>query len=140
MNTHLAAQNVVQTLCGWWRQRQETNRQLDEIEALTETELSDVAADCGMSVHDLLAVVKAGPHGADEMKQLMKALNIDGDAVEAADIRLYRDMAATCAECGSKDQCRRDLKNGAAAADYVHYCANAGNINELRARPDMLAE
>lgn len=139
MNMPLAAQSIVATVSAWWRDRQEANRQLEEIGSLSYEDLTEVAADCGVTPYELVAIVKAGPHGADEMKEMMKALNIDPAAVEAADRRLFNDMMATCAECGSKAQCRHDLRTHQAADNYGTYCANADTMNELRAEPEMLA-
>ncbi len=138
MTTRLAAQSITSALSAWWRNRQEANREYDEAASLSPEDLAEVAADCGVSTYDLISIIKAGPHAADEMKRMMKALNIDADAVEAGDRHLYRDMLAVCARCESKGECRRDLRDGRAIDNYGHYCPNAESMNELRAEPDML--
>jgi uncharacterized protein YjiS (DUF1127 family) len=142
MNASFApdSHSVISTLVAWWRDRHETNRQLDELAQLSPEDLAEVAADCGVSTYDLVTIIKAGPHAADEMQQMLRALNVDAAAVEDANRRLYQDMMATCAECRDKARCRRDLANGKAAENYTHYCANSQAINELRAMPDMLVE
>jgi len=132
--------SIIATLSAWWRKRAEANRQLDEISQLSAEDLAEVAADCGVSTHDLVTIIKAGPHAADEMQQMLRALNVDPAAVEDTDRHLYHDMVATCADCRDKARCRRDLADGRAAENYTHYCANSQTINELRAMPDMLAE
>jgi hypothetical protein len=140
MTARLDTQNIVSTLCAWWRSRQDINRELDEIASLSAENLAEVAADCGVSTHDLIDIVRAGPHAGDEMKEMLKALNIDADAVEADNRRLYHGMMATCAQCGSKDECRRDLRDGRAMDGYGHYCPNAETMDELRGMPGMLAK
>lgn len=139
MNASMSGQSIIETLRAWWRDRREAQQQLDEIAALSQQDLEEVAADCGISSYDLLAVIKAGPHASDEMKEMLKALNVDAAALEANDRPLYHDMIATCAECKAKGECRRDLRDGRAADNYTHYCPNADTINELRAMPEMLA-
>lgn len=139
MTTQLAAQSIVSALSAWWRDRKEANRQLEEISALSQADLEEVAADCGVSTYDLITVINAGPHAADEMNEMLNALNIDPNAVETGDRRLYQEMIATCAKCGAKGQCRSDLRNERTAENYVHYCPNADTINGLRAMPEMLA-
>lgn len=139
MNASMAGQSIVETLRAWWRDRREADRQLDEIASLNRRHLEDVAADCGVSAHDLLAVIKAGAHASDEMREMLRALNIDDAALEANSRHLYNDMIATCTECKAKAECRRDLRSGHAADNYTHYCPNAETINEVRAKPEMLA-
>jgi hypothetical protein len=139
MNMPLAAHSIVSTLSTWWRDRQEANRQLEEIAALSYDDLAEVASDCGVTPYELIAVVKAGPHGADELKEMLTALELDGNAIEINDRRMMNDMIATCAECDAKGQCRRDLRDGLAADNYAHYCANAETLNELRAAPEQFA-
>lgn len=137
MTTTLSAHSIISTLTAWWRNRKEANRQFEEILSLSEQDLAEVAADCGVSTYDLIAIIKAGPHAADEMWEMMKALNIDPDAVDEADRHMFHDMMAVCAECAAKGECRHDLRKGTAAERYVHYCPNAEQLNILRATPDM---
>jgi hypothetical protein len=138
MNQPIAMQSVIAGLADWWRERRDIATQLNEIATLSPGDLAAAAADCGVTTADLIAVVRSGPHGADEMQQLLAALNIDPAAVRADRPGILREMAVNCAECGSKARCRRDLADGIAAAHYGDYCVNAETMNELRAEPEML--
>jgi len=138
MTTSPAAQNIISTLSAWWQNRTEANRQLEEITSLSEEDLAEVATDCGVSTYDLIAIIKAGPHAADELGEMMKALDIDPDSVDRTNRHFFHDMMAVCAECGAKDECRYDLRHGRAAERYVHYCPNAEQLDALRTRPTAL--
>lgn len=93
-----------------------------------------------MTPCQLVSIVRAGPHAAQEMNEMLHALNIDASSLMANDHCLFNDMKAVCAECGSKGECRRHLRDGTAAQTYNDCCCNADTINTLRAAPDMLAD
>jgi hypothetical protein len=132
MTTSHSAQSVISTLTAWWQNRKEANREVEEISSLSAEDLAEVAADCGVSTHDLIAIINAGPHAADELAEMMRALDIDPDAVDRTDRHLFHDMMAACAECGAKGECRYDLRRGRAADRYIHYCPNAEQLDALR--------
>ncbi len=51
-----------------------------------------MAAECGVSSAELIRIVAAGRHAADEMHDMMRALNIDPEASSCAITR----CSATC--------------------------------------------
>lgn len=132
-----ADQTIITRLKSWWRQRLETIAEMDQIRALDSRQIADVAQDCGVSAARLVAIVRAGRHGADEMIDMMRVLDIDPVAVEEADRLLFRDMQATCATCTSKKQCKYDIEDGRAERDHAEYCGNADLLDALRVTPDM---
>ncbi|QLF71384.1 hypothetical protein FE840_011350 [Peteryoungia desertarenae] len=141
--THTATdpiRHALSTILGWFAREWEAKSQSDLMKALDQQELEQIAEDCGISRGQLLAFIEAGPHGADEMPRMMRALNIDPIEVEFRMLRLYRDMQLTCITCGAKAQCRKDLAEGHAATEFQHYCGNIDTLNALRARPEMLLE
>lgn len=140
MNMPLAAHAVIDTVSAWWRDRMQISAELDEIGRLSYQDLEEVANDCGMTTLQLVDVIKAGPHGSDEMLALMKALNIDPDAVREFNPRNFRDMQVACARCSSKGECRSHLAEGSISEHYRDYCENADVMNALRAQPMMLSE
>lgn len=140
MNMPLAAHAVIDTVSAWWRDRMQISAELDEIGRLSYQDLEEVANDCGMTTLQLVDVIKAGPHGSDEMLALMKALNIDPDAVREFNPRNFRDMQVACARCSSKGECRSHLAEGSISVHYRDYCENAEVMNALRAQPMMLSE
>jgi hypothetical protein len=130
--------HTVQQILSWFAQGFETANESEMLAALSDSEVAALAEDCGISAHQLLALVKAGPHAADEMPAMMRALNIDPAEVEFRMRRVFRDMQMTCAQCSSKDTCRQHLQQGKAEKTFVDYCGNADTLNALRANPDLL--
>jgi hypothetical protein len=138
MNIETATHSITAKILSWWKTRKELHGQMDELLSLGDTEIAEIAADCGISRDQLIKVVQAGPHAADEMVELMRALNIDPDAVQSGETHLFHDMQLTCTECRTKEECRRHLNDGTVADTYNRYCANSAILNELRAEPEMM--
>ncbi len=132
--------HTMQQILSWFAQGFEASTEADVLANLDQTEIEALAMDCGLSPHQLLALVKAGPHAADEMPQVMRALNIDPAEVDYKMRQLFRGMQIACADCQSKGQCRRDLQQGTIESNFVDYCNNADSLNALRANPDVLLE
>lgn len=132
-------QSLTQIL-SWFAKSFEASSEADILAAMDEKDVIALAEDCGISTDQLLALVKAGPHGADEMPQMMRVLNIDPAEVEFRMRKLFRHMQTACAACGAKDRCRRDLVHAVADQSFMEYCGNAETLNALRADPDLLAE
>ena len=132
--------HTVQQILSWFAQGFEHATDSDLLAGLSDAEVEALAEDCGLSSHQLLALVKAGPHAADEMPAMMRALNIDPAEVEYRMRRVFRDMQITCNQCSSKDTCRNHLQQGKAERTFVEYCGNADTLNALRANPDLLIE
>ena len=132
-------QSIIERALAWWQARKDIRGELVEIGSLSPSELSALEAECGVSAVRLTDIIKAGHHGADEMRDMMDALNIDPLSVDLLDRRLFQDMQAVCATCDSKAECRGDLKSGEAAIRYHQYCGNAETLDALRGMPGMLA-
>lgn len=130
-------ENLKSRLQHWWQEHQEISRTMREITANGQQDLMAIAKDCGLTADQLVGLVKSGPHGADEMQFLMKALNIDPDTVRCEEPQLYRSMILNCALCPDKSECQHDLSQGSAPQHYVHYCLNEASMNDLRARPEF---
>jgi len=130
--------HTVQQIVSWFARGFEQATQSEMLAGLSDAEVEALAEDCGISAHQLLALVKAGPHAADEMPAMMRALNIDPAEVEFRMRRVFLDMQVTCAQCSSKDTCRQHLDQGQAERTFVDYCGNADTLNALRADPDLL--
>jgi hypothetical protein len=111
----------------WLKYRQE----LSEMRQLNATEFDRIASDLRVSPTDLDELVRHGPHAADELPQLLKALGISESELARVEPLLLRDMERVCALCGQKRECDRDLAAGTSAANYHDYCLNAPTIKEL---------
>lgn len=121
---------VIDLFGDWLKQRRELN-------ALTECaadpgELQRVARDLNVTSADLDMLVRQGSQGANELAEMLKALEIDETALWRAQPALLRDMERVCAFCTHKRQCHQELAAGTAATNYVEYCGNADTIDTLR--------
>ena len=111
----------------WLRHR----RELSEIRRMNRTDFDAIARDLRVSPDDLDRLVEIGPHGADEMPQMLKALGIEVEDLIRTEPLLVRDMQRVCAMCRDKAQCHSDFEAGTAAEHYKEYCPNAPTIEAL---------
>jgi hypothetical protein len=118
---------LINTFAGWLKHRQE----LSEIRQMDTTEFDRIAGDLRVSRSDLDTLVRRGPHAADELPKLLKALGIDEADLARTEPLVLRDMERVCAMCASKRQCDRDLATGTSAEHYEGYCLNAPAIESL---------
>jgi uncharacterized protein YjiS (DUF1127 family) len=116
---------------GEWLKHRRGLRELREIDAAN---FGQIASDLRMSSADLEALVRQGPHAADELPKMLAALGIDQDDLARTEPLVLRDMERVCAVCIHKRQCDRDLAAGTAVEHYEDYCANAPTIDGLGQR------
>jgi len=127
-NAHSVVNRLTHTFSDWLRQRQE----LSEMRQLNATEFDRIANDLRVSPADLDELVRHGPHAADELPKMLKALGISEEDLARIEPMVLHDMERVCALCGHKRECDRDLASGASAEHYQEYCLNAPTIAELR--------
>jgi len=120
-------ERLTQTFHDWLKHRQE----LGEMRHLDSTEFDRIASDLRVSPTDLDELVRHGPHAADELPRLLKALGISAEALARIEPMVLHDMERVCALCGHKRECDRDLAAGTSARHYQEYCLNAPTIAEL---------
>ena len=119
---------LLNTFSAWLRRRREMN----EMRQLEQGEFDRIAHDLQVSPDDLDIMVRQGPHAADELPPLLKALGIDEAALASAEPLLHHDMERVCAMCRHKRQCARDAAAGTIAAHYRDYCLNVPTIDQLK--------
>jgi hypothetical protein len=131
MSAHSKPYQSVEALIGtfsdWLRHR----RELNEMRQFDRVDFDRIAYDLRVSPHDLEELVRKGPHAADELPKLLKALGIDEAVLASTQPFLLRDMERVCALCEQKRQCDRDLAEGTSAEHYKDYCTNAPTIERL---------
>jgi len=118
---------VIDIFGEWLKHR----RELREMREMDAANFGRIASELRMSSADLEALVRRGPHAADELPKMLAALGIDQDNLARTEPLVLRDMERVCALCSHKRQCDRDLAAGTAAAHYDEYCANAPTIDGL---------
>jgi hypothetical protein len=121
---------VVDIFGEWLKHR----RELREMREMDAANLGQIASELRMTSADLEALVRQGPHAADELPKMLTALGIDQDRLARTEPLVLRDMERVCALCSHKRRCDRDLAAGTAAAHYEEYCANAPTIDGLGPR------
>lgn len=114
----------------WLKHRGE----LKEMREMDAANFGRIASELRMSSADLEALVRQGPHAADELPKMLKALRIDKEALARTEPLVLRDMERVCTLCNHKHQCDRELAAGTAAAHYDEYCGNAPTIDGLGLR------
>lgn len=124
---HPAVQFLINTFANWLAQRREMN----ELRRMDRGDFERIAEDLRISPGDLDALVRHGPHAADELPKMLEALGIDELALARNQPMVLRDLERVCALCGHKAQCDHDLVAGTAAERYEDYCLNAPTIDRL---------
>ena len=122
-----AVQHLMSTFADWLKHR----RELNEIRQLDRADFDRIAHDLRVSPTELDALVQRGPHAADELPVMLRALGVDEHTLARTEPMLLRDMERVCAMCNQKAQCNRDLVAGTAAEHYESYCLNAPTIDRL---------
>jgi hypothetical protein len=121
---------LTHTFSDWLKHR----RELSEMRQLNTPEFDRIASDLRLSPADLQELVRHGPHAADELPKLLKALGVSEDDLARVEPMVLHDMERVCALCGQKRVCDRDLASGTSAEHYREYCLNAPTIEEFGAR------
>lgn len=106
-------------------------RELGDVRQLDRTDFDRIAGDLRISSDDLDQLVRQGPHAADELPRMLKALGIDEADLARTEPLVLRDMERVCTLCRHKRQCDRELAAGTAAEHYETYCLNASTIDGL---------
>ena len=118
---------VVDIFGEWLKHR----RELREMREMDAANLGQIASELRMTSADLEALVRQGPHAADELPKMLTALGIDQDRLARTEPLVLRDMERVCTLCRHKRQCDRELAAGTAAEHYETYCLNASTIDGL---------
>jgi len=94
-------------------------------------QVAAIARDIGISPQELKFIASKGPHAADELPRLLRALGVDPQKLASDDLTAFRDLQRICITCGHKNQCQHDLASGTVASHYREYCPNAVSIDKL---------
>jgi len=124
----MTAQSSLRTTFADWLKHR---RELNEIRQLDPFEFDRIAADLEISSSELEELVRRGPHAADELPLLLKALEIDEASLERMYPLVLRDMERVCSLCRHKERCDMDLADGTSAEYFSSYCPNESTIKQL---------
>jgi len=76
------AHSVLARVISWIARSWESAGEAEMIAAMDDQTIREIAHDCGITPEQLIELAKAGPHAADEMIEMMRALSIDPTEVE----------------------------------------------------------
>jgi transcriptional regulator with XRE-family HTH domain len=127
-----AVEILLDTFAAWLKHR----RELNEMRQMDRSDFDRIASDLRVSPGELDTLVRQGPHAADELPKLLRALGIDQADLVRTEPLVLRDMERVCTLCHHKRQCDRDLAAGTSAEDYEGYCPNAPTIGGLGQTPE----
>ena len=85
---HPAVQFLINTFANWLAQRREMN----ELRRMDRGDFERIAEDLRISPGDLDALVRHGPHAADELPKMLEALGIDELALARNQPMVLRDL------------------------------------------------
>jgi hypothetical protein len=125
---------LINSFADWLKHR----RELNEMRGMDRADFDRIADDLRVTPADLDELVRRGPHAADELPRMLRALGINEVSLARAQPLVLRDMERVCAMCHQKRECDRDLNAGTAAQHYEDYCLNAPTIDRLGPTPTAI--
>lgn len=127
-------QSAREFVAKYWSDVRDRAESRNELAYMSSHDIELLANDCGLTPGQFTTMMKRGPHAADELAELMKALGIDEAKLKAVSRSNFNDMKLICAGCGRKSECRRSLRKGTAAQDYGNFCDNAELLFEAKTK------
>ena len=127
MRHYPVVEAVIDIFANWLRHRQEHA----ELCNCDDAEFALIAQDLGVSKGDLDDLIRRGPHAADELPKMMKALNLSPDDIRRAQPLVMRDLERVCSQCAHKNRCDSELVAGTAAERHEEFCNNALTLDML---------
>jgi hypothetical protein len=131
MKSQIKPYPLVDTLSDTFGDWLKHRREILEVCRCDADEFAYIARDLAVTPGDLGALVRRGPHAADELAKLLKALGLDKKTIARTHPSVLHDMARVCAFCKQKRLCNNDLAIGRSAQYYEEYCGNAPTIATL---------
>ena len=119
--------DVIANLQRWWADQKDRSA----FEDLGHEAQEALSRDIGLSLPVLERIVARGSRAGAELPLLLRALDLDPDALGHSSPEVMRQMLATCSACASAKECRRDLEHAVARLTYQAYCPNAETISVM---------
>jgi len=121
----------LRAIANWVKRYREVAGLRAELSHFGPEDVAATARDIGVSLEELRFAVEKGPHAADELARLLKALGVDPDKLAHADPATMRNLQKVCLACEVKGHCRHELATGSAARNYRGYCPNAITLDQM---------
>ena len=128
---HRTVKPILDAIANWVKKYREGLGPRGELAHCGAEEVALIARDIGVSPEELIFVANKGPHAADELPKLLRALGVDPQKLRSDDPGLMRSLQRICISCGHKDRCQHDLAEGTAGEHFREYCPNAMSLDAL---------
>ena len=97
---------VLDAIADWVKRYREAIGLRSEMANCTPEQVAVIARDMGLSPVELLSITAKGPHAADELPRLLRALGVDPQKLASDDPGTMRDLQQICVTCGQKVSAR----------------------------------
>jgi uncharacterized protein YjiS (DUF1127 family) len=128
---HRTVAPILDAIANWVKKYRQAVGLRGELANCGAEEVALIARDIGVSPEELRFAASKGPHAADELPKLLRALRVDPQKLASDDPAIMRSLERICISCGHKNQCQHDLAAGTAASHYRDYCPNAMSLDAL---------
>jgi len=128
---HRTVKPILDAIANWVKKYREALGLRGDLAHCGAEEVALIARDIGVSPEELIFVANKGPHAADELPKLLRALGVDPQKLRSDDPSLMRSLQRICISCGPKDRCQHDLAEGTAGEHFREYCPNAMSLDAL---------
>lgn len=115
---------LADSLARFWRRR----ARVEELRALDNAMLAQLAEDVGISPAELLSLASYDEDSADLLLKRLGEMGIDPGRIDPA---ILRDLKRCCMQCDSKATCKRELDERPAKAAWPAYCPNKETLAAL---------
>jgi hypothetical protein len=124
-------QSVLKSIAQWITKYRHARDTCNDLVNCDPDEFANIARDLRLSPSELAILARNGPNAADLLRELLKVLGLDHNALENDEPLVMRDLERLCTTCREKSQCRFDLANGVIADNFRDYCPNAFTLDAL---------
>jgi transcriptional regulator with XRE-family HTH domain len=128
---HRTVEPILDAIANWVRRYRQAVGLRGALANCGAEEVARIARDIGVSPDELIFIANKGPHAADELPKLLRALGVDPQKLASDDPVIMRSLQRICISCGHKNQCQHDLAAGTAASHHRDYCPNAMSLDAL---------
>jgi hypothetical protein len=122
---------LLENIAQRWRDHRDVIATLREIDGMDPAVASEIAAEAGLSVHELRDVISHGAGANRLMQRMMGAYGIDMREVGEEAPGLLPDVSVLCSRCRDKGRCAEELEAGTARENAHQFCPNAETFERL---------
>jgi uncharacterized protein DUF6455 len=130
-NDYRTVNFVLDVIADWVNSYRATAGAHEELGQCSSEDVRQIAKDLGVSAGELRAMSAKGPHAADLLTKMLKALSVDPETLLESDPATMRDLQRLCICCGHKGRCAHEIAAGTATEHFRSFCPNAFTLDAL---------